>query len=141
MDLVIFVCHGNICRSPMAEFLAKHLDHSNKYQYISRATSLEEIGNDIYYPARVTLEKHSIPYSHREASRITLEEFRNAKHVFTMDYNNVSYLKRLFPYEDFSKVSLLGDKEIEDPWYTGNFEKVYQEIKTSIIHFLSEENI
>ena len=58
-----------------------------------------------------------------------------------MDYNNVSYLKRLFPYEDFSKVSLLGDKEIEDPWYTGNFEKVYQEIKTSIIHFLSEENI
>ena len=54
-----------------------------------------------------------------------------------MDYNNLSYLKRLFPGEDFSKVSLLGDTEIEDPWYSDNFEKVFNEIKTSIIHFLN----
>ena len=141
MDTIIFICHGNICRSPMAEFIAKHLDKEHRYNYISRATSLEEIGNDIYYPAKVTLDRHNIPYTHRGASRVTLDEFRETKHIFVMDYNNLSYLKRLFPNEDFSKVSLLANKEIEDPWYTGNFEKVYKEIETSIIHFLSEENI
>ena len=141
MNTVIFVCHGNICRSPMAEFIAKHLDKKHKYEYLSRATSLEEIGNDIYYPAKVTLDKHHIPYSHRGAKRITLDEFKDAKYIFIMDNNNLSYLRRLFPNEDFSKVSLLGNSEIEDPWWTGNFEKVYQEIETSIIHFLSEEHI
>ena len=141
MELIIFVCHGNICRSPMAEFIAKHLDTKHRYEYISRATSLEEIGNDIYYPAKYVLEKHNVPYTHRGAARISLEEFKKAKHIFVMDFNNLSYIKRLFPYEDYSKVSLLGVREIEDPWYTGNFEKVYQEIETSIIHFLSEENI
>ena len=141
MSKIIFICHGNICRSPMAEFIAKDLDKEDKHEYISRATSLEEIGNDIYYPARITLEKHKIPYTHREASRITSEEFKEASHIFVMDFNNLNYLKRLFPYEDYSKVSLLAPKEIEDPWYTGNFEKVYQEIRTSIIHFLSEEKI
>ena len=141
MNTVIFVCHGNICRSPMAEFIAKHLDKNHKYEYISRATSLEEIGNDIYYPAKVTLDKHNIPYTRRGAKRISLDEFRSAKYIFIMDNNNLSYLRRLFPGEDFSKVSLLGNSEIEDPWWTGNFEKVYQEIETSIIHFLSEEHI
>ena len=141
METIIFVCHGNICRSPMAEFIAKHLDKKKRFNYISRATSLEEIGNDIYYPARVTLERHHIPYTHRGASRITKEEFRDAKYIFVMDYNNLSYLKRILPDEDYSKVSLLTSKEIEDPWYTGNFEKVYQEIETSIVHFLSEEKI
>ena len=125
----------------MAEFIAKHLDKKHKYQYISRATSLEEIGNDIYYPARVTLERHLIPYTHREAKRITSEEYKEAKHIFVMDYNNLSYLRRLYPNEDYSKVSLLAKHEIEDPWYTDNFEKVYQEIETSIIHFLNEVNI
>lgn len=141
MEKVIFVCHGNICRSPMAEFIAKEMDKSHKYEYLSRATSLEEIGNDIYYPARITLEKHDTPYSHREAKRITLAEFKEAKYIFIMDYNNLSYLKRLFPNEDFAKVRMLDTKEIEDPWYTGNFERVYNQIKTSIVHFLSEENI
>ncbi len=141
MEKVIFICHGNICRSPMAEFIAKHIDKSGKYEYISRATSLEEIGNDIYYPARITLEKHQVPYSHREAKRITLDEFKAAKYIFIMDYNNLSYLKRLFPYEDFSKVRMLDEIEIEDPWYTGNFTRVYEQIKKSIIHFLSEEII
>lgn len=139
MDKIIFVCHGNICRSPMAEFIAKSL--SNKYEWISRAVSLEEIGNDIYYPARITLEKHNIPYTHREAKRITLEEYKEAKIVFVMDYSNIRLLKYLFPNEDYSKVHLLRENEIEDPWYTHNFEKVYEQIKTSIIHFLSEENI
>ena len=141
MVLIIFVCHGNICRSPIAEFVAKHLDKAKRYEYISRATSLEEIGNDIYYPAKKVLERHHIPFSHRGAARITLEEFHKAKHIFVMDYNNLFYLQRLYPNEDYSKVSLLSNHEIEDPWYTGNFEKVYQEIETSIIHFLSEENI
>ena len=125
----------------MAEFIAKHLDKEHKYDFISRATSLEEIGNDIYYPAKVTLDRHNIPYTHREAKRITIEEFSDAKHIFVMDYNNLSYLRRLYPDEDYSKVSLLAGREIEDPWWTNNFEKVYQEIETSIIHFLSEENI
>lgn len=141
MKTIIFVCHGNICRSPMAEFIAKEIDKEHRYEYISRATSLEEIGNDIYYPAKVTLANHHVPYSHRGAKRITLEEFQNAYKVFVMDNNNLLYLKRLFPGEDFSKVSLLGKDEIEDPWYTDRFEKVYQEIRASIIHFLSEENI
>lgn len=142
MEKIIFVCHGNICRSPMAEFIAKHLDKNKQFEYLSRATSLEEIGNDIYIPARITLENHQIPYTHREAQRITQKEYDEAKYVFVMDYNNLSYLKRIIKDIDYSKVRLLAaNQEIEDPWYTGNFERVYKQIETSIIHFLSEEHI
>ena len=137
MEKIIFVCHGNICRSPMAEFIAKYLDKNKRYEYLSRATSLEEIGNDIYYPARITLENHQIPYTHREAKRITLEEFKEAKYIFIMDYNNLSYLKRIFPHEDFSKVRMLDQREIEDPWYTGNFEESYRDIVEGCRAFLN----
>ena len=62
MDLIIFVCHGNICRSPMAEFIAKHLDKDNKYQYLSRAVTYEEYANDMHHAAKYMLSKHDIPF-------------------------------------------------------------------------------
>lgn len=139
MKKVCFICHGNICRSPMAEYIAKSL--SSDYIFFSRAVSNEEYSNDIYYPAKLVMDKHHIKYDKHFAKRISLVEFLSSDYIFVMDNTNLSYLKRLFPNENMKKVHLLDKNEIEDPWYTGNFEKVFNQIKASIIHFLSETKI
>ena len=141
MKKIIFVCHGNICRSPAAEYIAKEIDKEHKYQYISRAVSAEETGNDIYPPMKKVLIKYKIPYSEHHAKKITLEEYKEADIIFCMDQSNITRLNMLFPYENHSKVRLLQQMEIEDPWYTGDFETVFLQIKHAIIRFLSEENI
>ena len=139
MEKVIFVCHGNICRSPIAEYVAKYLDKEKRYEYISRAVSNEERGNDIYPPAKRVLIENHIPYERHAAQRISLEEYKEASYIFVMDQSNINYLKMLFPYENFSKIHLLGEREIEDPWYTGNFQKVFCEIYEGIEKFLKKE--
>ena len=138
MIKVIFLCHGNICRSVMAEYIAKFLDKEHRFDFISRAVSREEEGNDIYPPAKATLIKHHIPYAHHEAKRISLDEFKEADVILCMDNSNISRLNMLFPYENFSKVRLLQPMEIEDPWYTGDFETVYLQLESSIKRFLNE---
>lgn len=137
--LVIFICHGNICRSPIAEYIAKHLDKEGKYRYLSRAVSNEEKGNDIYPPMKRVLIQHKIPYDRHAAQKISLEEFKEAEYIFTMDKSNMNYLRMLFPYENFSKVRMLEDFEIEDPWYTGNYEWVFRLIYEAIEKFLEKE--
>lgn len=140
MEKVIFVCHGNICRSPMAEYIAKYLDKEGRYEYISRAISNEEKGNDIYPPAKAILIKNHIPYSSHAAKKITLDEFKEASHIFVMDQSNLNYLKLLFPYENFAKVKFLHPFQIDDPWYTGDFETVYKQIYVGIEKFLKGES-
>lgn len=137
--LVIFICHGNICRSPIAEYIAKHLDKEGKYRYLSRAVSNEERGNDIYPPMKRVLIQYKIPYDRHAAQKISLEEFKEAEYIFTMDKSNMNYLRMLFPYENFSKVRMLEDFEIEDPWYTGNYEWVFRLIYEAIEKFLEKE--
>ena len=137
MKNIIFVCHGNICRSPAAEWIMKHLLLKYKLEedffVISRATSLEEIGNDIYPPMKRALYNKEIPFYQHHAKRITLEELNNADYIFYMDNLNKSYLERLFgplpskcqiitKYSD--SVSI-----IDDPWYTGDFDNVVDQIE------------
>ena len=122
---VLFICHGNICRSPIGEFVFKHLSN-NRYYTESRAISNEEIGNDIYFRAREVLIKNNIPFTKHSAKKITEEDFNNYDLIVCFDNNNLNNLHRLFG--ESNKIIKLVDFDIEDPWYTNNFDKVYKEI-------------
>ena len=131
---IIFVCHGNICRSPVAEILFKKLDKEHRFNVCSRATSLEEIGNDIYPPMKRVLISHGNIFERHYATRISKEEFDNVDYIFYMDTNNLYYLERLFSRSDkFHLITeYLDNREIEDPWYTDRFEFVYNRIKEAV---------
>ena len=122
---VLFVCLGNICRSPMAEYIFKYIT-SSKYKVASRATSEEEIGNDIYYKAKEKLREKNIPFDRHYARKITREDYDNYDLIICFDEYNYRALVRMFK-EDKKIIKIL-DKDVEDPWYTRNFEKVYNEI-------------
>ena len=141
---MIFICHGNICRSPMAQFI--FLDEINKrglgeqYDVYSMAVSYEEEGNDIDSRAKNQLIKNGIPFSYHPAHRIQLDEYREADMIYVMDHSNLNILKRLFPYEDYSKVQLLNDPyEISDPWYTHNFDLAFREIRDAVRKIVEEK--
>ena len=135
---IVFICHGNICRSPVAEIilsdLIKEVHLDNEIKVISRATSLEEIGNDIYPPMKRVLSNHGYYDVHHYAQRMSKSEFDDADYIFYMDYNNLYYLTRLFgESEKYHLITeYLDNQEIEDPWYTNRFEFVYQKIKKAV---------
>ncbi len=136
---IIFICHGNICRSPIAEIIFSDLikEHhlENEFQVSSRATSLEEIGNDIYPPMKRVMSNHGYYDIHHYASRMTKTEFEQADYIFYMDSNNLYYLECLFgPSEKYHLLTeYLDRQEIEDPWYTNRYEFVYQKIKKAVV--------
>ena len=129
---IIFVCHGNICRSVAAEYIAKHLDIDHKHQFISRATSFEEIGNDIYPPMKNELARQGIPFSRHHATRIDQKDYEWADIIFYMDDEN-KYSLRYIVNDTQNKTKPIyeytsGIYEIEDPWYTRNFQSVVNQI-------------
>ena len=133
MKKIIFVCHGNICRSVAAECIMKSL--TSDYIIISRATSLEEIGNDIYPPMKRELLKNNISFDKHYAKRIDYSDFSNADYIFYMDNENYYSLIRMFGKSD--KILPIYNwspniNEIEDPWYTGRFDVVVKQITTCI---------
>ena len=138
MIKILFVCHGNICRSPMAEYIMKYLIKekglSNEFYIESCATSTEEIESDIYPSAKVCLTRHNIPFERRRARQINLNDFDNFDYIIGMDSYNISNLKKI---SSSNKIIKLLDKDIEDPWYTNNFEKVYEEIYSGCLSLLN----
>lgn len=132
---ILFVCHGNICRSPMAEYIFKYISN-NKYRVESRATSLEEIGNDIYPNAKKVLDKHNIPYTKHEAKQITIDDYNNFDVIVCFDDYNIKNLERLI--HDKSKVIKLLDYDIDDPWYTRDFDRTYNEIYQGCLKLLKQ---
>lgn len=139
MKKILFVCHGNICRSPLGEFIFKYLS-KNKYLVESRATSSEEVGNDIYPNIKNELKKHNIPFSKHEAKKITIDDYDKFDIIVCFDNENILNLKKIT--NDLSKVIKLQDYDIEDPWYTRNFFKVYDEIYDGCLKLFKKiENI
>ena len=135
MKNVLFVCHGNICRSAMAEFIFKYLC-DGKYVVESRATSYEEIGNDMYPPAKEVLRKNNIPFTRHSAKRITIEDYNNFDVVVAFDEYNIQNIGRITG--NLSKVRKLNSKDVDDPWYTRDFDTAYNEIYNGCLKLLED---
>ena len=137
MNKVLFVCHGNICRSPMAEFVMKKLVQDAgleaQFEIASAATSTEELGNPVYPPARRKLSEHGIGCEGKTARQITREDYRYYDYIVAMDKYNLRNLSRMLGEDKAHKISLLMDYthhpgEVSDPWYTGDFERTWQDV-------------
>ena len=127
---IIFVCHGNICRSPMAEFIFKHLVQergvNSRFDISSAGVSSEEDGNDVSPPAKAEMRRRGIPFSFHRAHRITDDEFAESDLVVALDSSNYRNLIRRFGKND--KIVMLLDRDIEDPWYTDDFQTAFDDI-------------
>ena len=138
MKKILFVCHGNICRSPMAEFIFKDLirkqDIQEQFYIESAAVSTEEIGNSIYPPAKRCLNAHGIPFdSSKTARQITRADYDRFDMIICMDRMNLRWMRYIIPDDPQGKVHLMmsfcgQDRDVADPWYTGDFEATYRDV-------------
>ena len=137
MHAVLFVCHGNICRSPMAEFVMKDLVRKAgadmEFFIASAATSTEEIGNPVYPPARRKLAEHGIGCAGKTARQLRREDYDRFDLLIGMDGANLRNMRRICGGDPEGKLSLLLDwagrsGDVADPWYTGDFEATWQDV-------------
>lgn len=145
MIKILFVCYGNICRSPMAEFIMKDLvkDYKDKFHIESRATSRGEIGNPVYPPAKRKLKEYGISCDGKYSMQLTKEDYNNYDYIICMDYNNLRGIEYIIGEDCHNKVSLMMSwadekKEVADPWYTGDFETTYNDILRGCKGFLKK---
>ena len=149
MIRVLFVCLGNICRSPMAEFIMKSIvserSLSDRFYIASAATSTEEIwngvGNPVYPPAKRELAKHGISCEGKRAVQITKADYGKYDYILGMEERNIRNILRIVGQDPEHKVKLLLDysdhpRDIADPWYTGNFESTYRDVVEGCEGFL-----
>lgn len=154
MIKICFVCLGNICRSPMAEFIMKDLivkkNLINSFYITSRATSYEEEGNGIYPPVKEKLKDKKIYFDNqKKATRLEKDDYEKYDYIIAMEERNIINIERIFNKHDPNKIKRLLDytknpRDIADPWYTGNFDKTYDDILegcTFFLDFLIENNI
>ncbi len=137
MIKVLFVCWGNICRSPMSEYIFKDMVKkrgiADDFHIESAAHSSEEIGNPVYPPARRELAKHGISCNDKRARQLRKDDYDKWDYIIGMERLNLGYMLRILGDDPEGKVSLLMDftdtpEDIADPWYTGDFEGVYEQI-------------
>ena len=153
MVSILFVCHGNICRSPMAEFVMKdkvrRAGLEDQFEIDSAATSTEEIGNPVYPPVREVLRNHGVPYGNRVARQMDADDYVCYDHIICMDGNNMRNLGRICKGDPDRKVGLLMDLtdrpgDVADPWYTRDFETAWADIDKgcqSILDFILRGDI
>ena len=140
MVKILFVCHGNICRSPMGEFVLKDMVKkaglADQFEIDSVAVSREELGNPVYPPARREMQRHGVACDGHRARQITQADVDRYDHIFYMDRSNARYLQRMFPGE--TKFRPLLDRDVADPWYTGDFSQTWDDIVEGCTRILEE---
>ena len=140
MPKILFVCHGNICRSPMGQYVLRHMakekgvDHLLQIDYV--AVSREELGNPVYPPAKREMNRHGVNCDGHRARQITQADVDSYDHIYYMDASNLRYLNRMFPGETKFKPFL--PRDVADPWYTGDFTQTWEDICEGCARILEE---
>lgn len=146
MKKILFICHGNICRSPMAEFVMKDIVRNagleHEFDIASAATSREEIGNPVYPPTKRILKEHGISCDGKTSRQITINDYNYYDYIVAMDQNNLRNLKKIIGDDPQKKVSLLMDytnrpADVADPWYTGDFNTTWNDVVEGCMGLLS----
>ena len=144
---LLFICHGNICSSPMAEFVMKALAAkaglAERLEIASAATSTEEIGNPVYPPAQRKLAEHGIGCAGKTARQMTRRDYEAYDYLIAMDRNNLRNMQRFVGSDPAGKVSLLMDHtarpgDVADPWYTGDFDATWRDVAEGCAALLEE---
>ena len=147
MIKILFVCHGNICRSPMAEFLLKHMVKTrgiaDQFHIASAATSTEEIGNPVHYGTRRKLATYGISVADKTAIRMQKQDYAAYDYLIGMDDANIRNMCRIAGGDPEHKIYKLleftgSTRDIADPWYTGNFDETYDDIMEGCEAFLEQ---
>ena len=147
MTKILFVCHGNICRSPMAEFLMRELVKEkgleNEFYIASAATSTEELGSPVYPPVRKILQARGIDCDAKRAVQVRASDYDKYDYIVCMDRNNLRNIKYIIPDDPEEKISLLmaytGDaRDVADPWCTRDFEAAERDINAGCEALLKE---
>ena len=140
MEKILFVCHGNICRSPMAEFVMKDMVSkagiADRVQIASAAASREELGSPVYLPARRELARHGLSCEGKYARQITAADLQEYDRIYYMDSRNLRYLKQMFP--QYNRFLPFLSRDVADPWYSGDFAQTWADICEGCERILEE---
>ena len=153
MKKILFICHGNICRSPMAEFVFKDMVKKagleDLFEIASAATSTEEIGNPVYPPARRKMAEHGIDCSGKRARQLRRDDYARYDLLIGMDSANIRNMKRMCGGDPDGKIKMMMDftgrpGDVADPWYTGDFEATWRDVEEGcrgLLESLLEEGL
>ena len=147
MIRILFVCHGNICRSPMAEFVMKDMARragcADRFVIASAATTTDDLGSDMYPHAKEELKRHGVPFERRWARQLRRGEYADWDHIVAMDGENLADIPAILGADPERKVRLLlsfagEERPVSDPWYTRDFETAYRDISKGCEALLKE---